>query len=222
MGMEYIRQIMVLGQVPSLGPVILFDDMEGVLKWTAGGSGAGYAVTRDGTIAYNGSYSLKCVSRVAGAVEGDVVSCYRYIYPRPGERYKLECLFNHVSDADTKMLRFSVAIDDLAYLWYAEIRYDAINHKLQYLTLAGAWVDVVGGSVNLYATGWHRFSFSFNKASGKYISVTLDGKDISLEGIDMYSTGSGAVYYGQVTIEGTAGASCPANYYIEDILIMEI
>ena len=178
MGEEYVRRLMILGSVPNLGPVILYDDMEGYFKWVVGGTVGDRVCEKDATECYNDSNSLRIVSRATGATEGDLISAARNTYQRAGQRYRLELLHRETGDNDAKLVRFYVYVSDGTHTHYIDVRYDAVNHKWQYKDTAGDWQDVSGGSQNLHPTGWHRLLLEWDESTQKYIRLVSDGLEV--------------------------------------------
>lgn len=222
MGKEYVRNITVIGEVPSLGPLILFDDMEGLFKWGKTGTGADYTVEKDATVAYNGLACLHLATRASNPAEDDVVAAHRYLYPRPGKRYRIELLFQYENSTFCKLLEFDFSIQDGTYLHNIFIRYDPVNAKWQYKSAAGAWVDVVDGAQGLLQAGWHRLVFEFDQNAKEFKSLVCDAKEMDLSGIRYQVAGNGADQYAKLDFKVVAGSTTPPEVYIDDVLIMEI
>lgn len=222
MGEEDIRRIMILGSVPTLGPVMLSDNMEDLLKWTESGSGGDTVFEKCTTLAYNGSACLHMKTRTTNAVEGDVVIASRFSFQRPGKRYRFECLFKHVMDAATKELFFQIYVYDGTNYHNSILKYVVAGPKWQYYTTGGAYVDVPGGSQFLAEEGWHRFLVEVDNHLGEYIRFVCDGLEIPMSGLPYRKGASAQAVKMFVILEAMAGVSPPADAYFDDVLVMEI
>lgn len=222
MGEQWIRRVMVLGSVPSLGPVMLFDDIEDLLKWSKTGTGADYVVEKSATVAYNGSACLHMQPKATSPADGDVVSAYRDLYQRPGKRYRVEMIWRFEVETTLQYARFSQTIWDGTNKHEVEVRFDAIAQKWQYLNSGGTWSDVIGGAQRLNNVAWHRMMIEFDESAGEFIQLVSDSLEMSLSGIKYKQAGDGVPvrYRSLVEIENTAAGR--AEVYLDDYLVMEI
>lgn len=222
MGEEYVRRIMVLGEVPSLGPVLLHDDMEDLLKWVEAGTGGDTVFEKIATVAYNGSASLHMKTRTTGATEGDETTGYRDTFRRPGKRYRLECLFRPDASAQSGYVLFSVAVFDGTTQHNPYIRWDEVNAKWQYRDGADSWADISDGDQNMVEDQFHRFLMEWDENSGKFIRFSCDGLEVDMSAISYYAPASAAEEVLRVDLGLMAGATPPGEVYFDECLIMEI
>lgn len=222
MGEEFIRRIMVLGEVPLLGPVILFDDIEGLFKWSKTGTGADYVVEKDAAVAYNGSACLHLKTRVTGAAENDFAQAARYHFQRPGKRYRLECIFQIKVRADCKYVFFCGEIYDGSVGHFCGIRYDSQNGKWQYRTGLTAYTDVPGGSQNLIEGRWHRFLVEYDEHKKEFVRLIADSLEVPLAGKSYYSAASATAIHQTTWVEVVAQSTTPPEVYVDDVLVMEV
>jgi len=222
MGSEYIRQIMVLGLVPSLGPVVLFDDIEDLFKWVEGGTGGDTVFEKIATVAYNGSACLHVKTRTTNAAANDNILATRSTFQRPGRRYRLDVLFRLEVLANCKMLTFRCRTYDGSNLHTVAIRYDPQNTKWQYMNLAGAETDIVGGSQNLVAAGFHRLLVEWDESKGEYTKFICDGLEIDMSGLAYSKSASAGAVRILLDLEIKAQSTTPPEAYFDDVLVMEI
>jgi hypothetical protein len=222
MGKEYIREVMVLGSVPSLGRVILFDDMEDLLKWDKSGTGGDDTLEKSQTEVYNRDYALHAKTRVTNPLEDDYVVATRKLFQRPGKRYRLELSFFTDAGNSVDLYRFECEIYDGTYLHQVAVRYDAGNDKWQYFSSGAAWTDVTDGAQGLADNRWHHMLFEFDEANGEFIRIVSDSLEMDMSGISYRkSANAGAVAF-DVNLRITANTAPPGEVYYDDVLVMEI
>lgn len=222
MGKEYLRDITVIGLVPSLGPVILFDDMEDLFKWSESDGVGDFVFEKDSAVAFNGSASLHMITRTAGAAPADVVTAWRRFYQRPGKRYRVELLWNLAANARCNLVTFKVSIMDGSAEHRAAVFYDSQNLKWLYMDSGSVPRDVVDGAQNLCEGAWHRLMFEIDEVKGEYLRMVSDGLEIDLGGTAYYNPSNGAVIKGSVLFSIKSQSTAPPEINIDDVLIMEV
>lgn len=222
MGDEYIRRIMVLGEVPSLGPVMLFDDMEDLLKWTKGGTGGDSVLEKSTTVAFNKLASLHIKTRATNPVIGDEEYGYRRVYQRPGKRYRLECLFRFVSKTLVDSVTFEARIFDGTLLHGIGVKFYPPEEKWAYRTGLATYTDFPGGGQDLHPDSWHRCSVEFDQASKKITRFVCDNLELSGLSLSYYTAAdpSGLRLALYLSVKTETGAA--AEIYVDDLLLMEI
>lgn len=222
MGEEYVRRIMVLGEVAPLGPVVLSDDIEGVLKWTKDDGTGDSVFEKCATVAYNGSASLHMKTKTTGAAADDIIGARRYSFQRPGKRYRLEVIFRIEDRSDMKSCGFVVWLYDGTYQHTVALNYDSQNGKWQYWGSDDSYHDVTGGSQSLFQVAWHRLLMEYDEAKGEYVRMQCDGLGVDLSGVayakSSNTTGLRQTVKFQIITQGAA----PAEAYFDDVLLMEI
>jgi hypothetical protein len=222
MGQEYLRRIMVLGSVPSLGPVMLFDDIEDLFKWTGAGTGADFVVEKSATVAYNGSASLHVKTRATAPAANDVVNAYRDLFQRPGKRYSVECLFRFEVEASTKYVTWYFTVWDGATKHEISVRYDVVNQIWQYMDSAGSYQDITGSDQRLNNVAWHRMSFEVDEVKKEYRKLVSDSGEFSLADLSYKSAANTDPIRMRALVEVTANSADKPDAYFDDFLVMEI
>lgn len=222
MGKEYIRQIMILGSVPSLGPVMLFDDMEDLFKWVETGTAGDTVFEKIATVAYNGSASLHMKSRTTFAAALDTITGSRLLFQRPGKRNRLELLFRIEVNADCKWLSLGCSTKDGTNLNIARLRYDVANTKWLYLNSASGYTDVPGGSQGLLQAGWHRVLLEWDEANAKYKRMVCDALEVDMSAIAIPQSADATPQNMQVNITLTTIGAAATEGYFDDVLVLEI
>lgn len=226
MGKEYEKKVTVLGSVPSLGPVVLFDDMEDLFKWVAGGTAGDRVVEKSTTVAYNGAASLHIKSRTTDAAENDSIEAERYCYQRPGKRYRLELLWKFAAAATAKRMEFNIGINNGTNFFGATLWYLVAEKKWQMKVGTGdgtaGQVDVTDGAQELAENQWHRLVMDFDESSQEFLAMVSDGLEADLSGNALYWATNAAAVKVLVEFRGVNAGAAPASYYFDDVLVMEI
>jgi hypothetical protein len=222
MGEEFVRRIMVLGSVPSLGPVILFDDIEGLFKWNGAGTDVLYTVAKDSTVAYNDSASLKIKTDTGSPAEDDYVDATRFCFERPGRRCRIELLFMLTAYQNSKLTRFRFESDDLSSFITAEVVYQAATRQWYYLNSVGGLSLIPGSAFTLGDLRWHRLLFEFDMAAGRYLWFECDNFKFDMSALALYSQVSGEVSYSKIGFKLVAAGVNPPEMHVDDVLVMEI
>lgn len=222
MGEEFLRRIMVLGSVPSLGPVVLFDDMEDLLKWVETGTGGDSVFEKSATVAYNKAASLHMKSRTTDAAEDDTVTANRYCYARPGNRYRFEVIYTTENVAACKSLDFRIQYYDGTNLHDVLVRYNSSLAKWQYMNTGGTFSDFSGGTQQLDQDAWHRVLFEVDLDSGEITRLVSDGLELSGLELGIYESASATAQHVVVSMTGTTAGGAACEHYFDDLLVMEI
>lgn len=222
MGKEYVREIVVLGSVPSLGPVALFDDMEGLFKWIAGGTAGDRVVEKSTADCYNGTYALRCKSRVTGAALGDAVSASRYFPPCVSLKYQEDFLFRLVESSFFDTLTVNNMVDNGVIQRTAGVRYDRTNGLWRYYDVNAVWTAIPGGGQYFYSGKWNRVVVKFDMRTGKYISLSSNGLFLDMSSLSMRPATTTGWSFGIITIDGVTDGVDPCEFYVDDVLILEV
>lgn len=222
MGKEYEREITVLGSVPYLGRVMLYDDMEDLLKFVKGGTGGDDVFEKDQTQVYNGDYSLHMKTRTTGAAEDDDIWGERYLFQRPGERYRLECLFHHKNAVAGKYVNFEIFIQDATTYHQVRIRYNVATEYWMMFRETEYWGNIQGGSQNLNQGQYHRFLMEWDQYKKEFRRFVCDGLEIDMKGMAYASAGNVQFQYMKLVLGCEAGAGPPAEVFFDDVLVLEL
>ncbi len=188
---------------------------EGMFKWIAGASGTGSIVTLDGTFARSGAWSAKLT---AGSDAGSMASIARILpFPLLG-RMGFECSFALDSDLSTLELRANVF--DGTNKHVANVRYDYVNKKLQYLNASNAWVDIAA-SVDLVRADYPFWTWKLVADFGEEELVRLIVNDqyYSLADIAYYKVADATINQVQLVIINVATAGNNGIVYIDDVIV---
>lgn len=184
MSKEYTRRQALIGLAPIGGPVVLYDDFSGTLKWTKT-DGAGDSIFElDPGVAYVGDQSLYIKPRTTAAAENDAISATRYVPLTPSLKLTMTC-FIRPSANGTTMKYFSLGflrtIPNVQ--WKGSVRYDAPNDIFQYQDIAEAWQDITGSDLLYTQDKFHRFSMSLDFLNNEYLSFSFNENFHNLAGL---------------------------------------
>lgn len=218
MGKEYIRDISVIGQVPSFGNIIYYDDFEHNLSWTSGGTGT-EIVKRDPDVYFSSSASCYMKPRTAAAAEDDLVIINQYAHIHNNKRFTFECFFKIDVPDDTKYMQFNLTYNDGSNDYAAYIRYDSANTKWQYYNSASQWADISGADVALGSDYWNHLSISLDMVNFDYGEFIVNDiyADLSAQSIP---AGENASFpYFQMTIRNQAAGANRPQTWIDSVLV---
>lgn len=221
MGDEYKREIVVMGSVPALGPVDLYDDMEGVFKWTGDGDGADWTAEKLTTDAFNGSACLHLKTRTTTPTAADGVTATRSFYQRPGKRYRLEMIWKHGSLATSDWVRFTFQVNDGVDEHIGGLICGVNVERWYYINSVGGTTELSGAPVVPEALMWHRMAYTFDENTGLYGKLTADGQEVDMSAIQYFKTGVVVPTKGLVIVGISAVGTTPPNMYVDDLLVLE-
>lgn len=222
MGKEYVREMAVVGSVPSLGPVIVFDDMEDLLKWAQVGDLGDDVFEKSAAVAFNGSASLHMKTRTTASAEDDETSGQRILFERPGKRYRLECIFQSVNNPNTKSIWFKVELCDGALRHRIQLLWTVVGNEWKLRNTGNTFTTIVSANQLLLDTGWHRVVLEFDQAKKEYLRMICDDMEKDLSGTGYYTGAEVAEKWLDVQVGVIAGALGPAEGYFDDVLLLEI
>lgn len=172
-------------QLKTGGAILLNDDMENLLKWTASAG----TVATDNTVAYTGDQSIKVTSLAAGA---DAEVERGFIWSNHKLKI-LEVLFAIADTAKSYRLHWSLyRFLDFAGL-EAGVRYDTVTKKWAFANSAGAYEDIPSSegpgledisTLNI----WHSLRLAISEQAYKFMEI--DGKrfDLSNKQLNIFSS----------------------------------
>jgi len=157
MGEEYKRTVQTYGFIPFSKDIILWDDIEGVLKWTGEGNAGDWVVDRISSVdgVMDGVYGLRLQTRVTTPAIDDWARATRKIGLR--KWYVVRVSFNFRLPNTEVSWRFisSPQFMDGAFWYNPMVRHLGGAKKWQYLDSGGAWQDIPGGGYEIHNEAWN-------------------------------------------------------------------
>ena len=222
MSREYTRRISVVGNVPSHGPFIFFDNFEDLLKWTKYDGPGDSIYELDPTIAYSGNQSLYIKSRTTGAAEDDIIGTRIQLHMTSPKKLNQAMHFRSPAWEKIKKLQFYHTLDDALTLHTPTIQYLPNVPKWQYFDTNNVAQDIPGATYRLLGNAWHRLQLLADLNSDKYISMMIDSRYYDLSAFSLFTDTPGTGMYLDVIINTFTMGAEPSELYIDDFLIHEL
>ena len=215
---ELVARLTGLGGYDRRGNAIFFDIFDaGLAKGSPVVYGTGAAVEISTASARYGGYSLKLTAGSDSSREAG----FQYYLPYPiFSKVGFETSFT--VGTNTTYFTIHLNLYDGSTYYSAGVRFDEDNSKVQYLSGAAGWQDLITG-VTLYelSKAYHTLKMVIDLASGKYHRVFLDGWSWTAGDLSFYSEASvlGKRFLGHVRHYGAAGTN--AVSYIDGVIITQ-
>lgn len=172
----------ILGSVAQTGSLLLFDDLEGLFKWTTVSgwpTGRGFKSTY---ARYDGSYGLGLQNRLAipnGASRAFRGRSFGY---RSFRRWSVECVFNGYFGSMAHLYYVLFEVVKGGRLYSAGVVYDGMYELWGVEDGKDSWVLVSEAELELNTVGWHRLSLEVDFSIGEYLAFEIDSKRYDLTG----------------------------------------
>jgi len=219
MGQEYLRKVQVTTQIAAPIEPLLFDDVEGLLKWAGSGDGA-VTVEKSNEKARGGEYSLHIKTRTVGAALGDYAQA-SIALPVRQRRYLsflAHCLVPGIYQDVIISLNFWALFSYLHHK--GSILYNNLDGNIGYADENEAPQWFPARATALQDGGIGEIELIVDTALKEYVSLRINQTLIDMKGISYYTDVSGSNISRltvQIKIETlSAGAY---EMYFDDILI---
>ena len=222
MGKEYTRLVSILGQLPFADRVILLDDFEGLLQWSAFEPVGDYILELDPSRCKHGSQSIFMQTRTTGQAEDDKVGMTRSLHLLPTKILTLLTGFYVPSGLNTKFIEFIFNWYDGTAIHTASIGYILATHYWQYYTDGEAYANITGSNIPMNDTTWHLLKLAINLDTDKYISLQIDHRIHDLSALSSFSEPDPGGSRLITTITAHAAASGVGSLNINDLAIYEV
>ncbi len=223
MSKEYTRLIAVLGNVPSHGPYLYFDDFEHLLKWTKFAGEGDSIFELDPTVAYSQNQCLYIKSRTTNAAEDDVIGAHIYTYLSPSLKLNQSIHFKCPDFTKTKTIIFYFIHYDGTYAHSAAVQFLPNTPKWQYRDINGDFQDIPLSAYSLHYNAWHRLQLEVNHNTHKYVSMTINHLHFDLFDLNYLlnpDDSTPTCFYSIINFS-TIGAA-PGELRIDDFLLHEL
>jgi len=221
MGKPYVRQVEVIGLVEQLGTVLLFDDIEDLLKWMGYGTGTDWVVEKSTTEAFSGSASLHLKTRITTPAAGDYVAATRRFALSIGKKLSVELRLRYVSKALVDRIMIGFGHYDGAMYRRGWIGFYPPEGKWMYFTSGGVMEDIPGAVQRLHEDGWHRVKLVMDFEKSEYVSFQCNELVIDMTGKPIRVTPDTRDSFTMVVIEVWTETAAQAESYFDDILCKE-
>jgi len=220
-GKPYIRQVEVIGLVEKLGTVILFDDIEDLLKWSGAGVGTDWTVAKSTAMAFNGSASLYIQTKATTPAAGDYAWAYRNIYLPGAKKMSLELFWRLTSATLMGEIEYRLFYYDSAMRHEAKLIYLPPEEKWQYQDSAGSRQDIPGGAQKLHHDTWHRAKMIVDFEKDEYVILISDALVLDLSGLTLKTVADTTGQVLQIGLLVRTKTAAQADIYFDDIFVKE-
>lgn len=210
-----LPQPLQVQNITSGGQILLFDDMEGLLKWQQ----VDASVALINTDAFNG---LQCLQ--IDAVAGAIAQARRYFSIQNYNKITLSCKFNIETNANLNFLAFEFCFYSKGRIYQAYARYNPATTNWQISDTTGAYVTILTTPTGLtqranVAGPWHHLEWTLDVYNCQHLA--LKNNALSWSGKQAYyqaaTTGGDQCYIG-IHVDANAAVDCYA--LIDDLMII--
>jgi hypothetical protein len=176
------RIVNILGRTPGAERILLWDDFEGLLKWTSVPGWGSPRIAKSATGAFDGSWGLQLL------VRRTVFDGYMYIgagrsFPMVRDgilRTEAVMMLPEVGGQDG----FGIGVDwyDGEKRYLARIAYEKLGNYFMWTNAGCSWVDTGLPLLPRAAGSWHRLWIEIDLVRKEYVNVGIDGDTVQLSG----------------------------------------
>lgn len=216
------RTCFILGKTPGAERVLLWDDLEGLLKWTSSAGWGSPRVSKASLAAFGGSWGLQVLNRRT-IPDG-------FVYPGAGRRFPM--VRDGILRAESVMMTPSVGGQDgfgIALQWYdgtnrydVRVAYESITDPFMYWGSGGYWEDTGLAKLPRAEDVWHRVWMEIDLVRKEYVNVGIDADTVQLDGVKIYSTADAGPVVASVILFVAMYHVGTLKGYFDDVLLRTI
>lgn len=221
MGKEYTRSLSIIGNVPSLGSVIYFDDFETGFDWYTEGIGTEIA-EKSNEAPYQGAYSMKLGTQASTPLEADWVKASRYIPVPSSKLMVIEFLIFSNTSKPFGDLELYFQSDDLSNIKKSAFFWDFDTKLWHYRNSAGSYTSIPGSSFKPTGKSWSRVRAVIDLYSNKYVSLQINNivLDLSAHSFSVEASADASTALVWLRVYSSADGT-EAITYIDNFLITD-
>jgi hypothetical protein len=180
----------VLGKTPGLGRILLWDDFEGLLRWSVHGPRLSPGVALSQALVFDGDWALRYFVGTRRPNGPSQTYCYRDVYCVPHGRIRLEIVWQRTSGGNAFSLGFGF------WKWIngiqrrAAVRWAGGDAYWKYYDSNGDWQYLWDSEQHLEHDAWHRMALELDLARNEYLALESDGLRVNLSGIGFMAYGA--------------------------------
>lgn len=221
MGEEFTRTYQIIGQVHAHANIVLFDDLEGYLRWTGSGDGSPTIQQANG-YAYHGTYGLGIITDATWVNSSISAQATRPVAIPKTIRLQLALFFRLNTLASTNYVRFSITYDNGTYKFTAAVQWQPPFTRIQVQTSAGTWASLSPTLDANFAGGqWvqAKLSVNFTPAVPVYISCQFGDYIFDLSDHTPYIQATANVISLDITAEIDNAVGVTRGISLDDVLV---
>ncbi len=221
MSQEYIQQNSLFALPVPYGKILLYDDCEELLKFSKSGTGSDYNVTKDNTLAFTGSNSLKIVTRATTPAANDTCRATRTFPLR--SLLDLEFLFNFriPNGHGLKCITFGVDYSTYYKHYEAFFRYNMQSFVLQYQDANQTYQNASSTLITYSEDTWYNIRCSFSLTQALFKKISINNTILNISTKSLFTEDWEGESAGKLFIEITSVGANQATCYFDNILCLE-
>jgi len=216
------RTCWVLGQTPGLERILLYDDMEGLVKWTADGLIPIGGIVRDTAFVFGGNYSLRL--RNVGPPPDGLGWWYVYRTFAGVSVGVLECVGRFKLDPLALAFGYGIVLAfyrggiRTEYGW----RYNYATQVLEYIDpVSGQWFGWAAG-IWLAPEAWHEVVLRADVGRGRMGVCGVDGFVYDLSEVRGYESETSLREHARCNVITGRYAQVSRSVWIDDVLVRKV
>uniref|UniRef100_A0A6M3JP97 Putative lectin/glucanase superfamily protein n=3 Tax=viral metagenome TaxID=1070528 RepID=A0A6M3JP97_9ZZZZ len=219
MGVEYIRTTRSADYLRPGSNIILYDDMEDLLKWDVSGYPVAGTVTKEPTATYNKNYGLRIATRATTPAINDYTAATRSIANITNNEITIELFFRLITTAANAKfdIRYDSFYNGLAIT--TGLRIDGSTNYIWLMNEGGGYVQTTLQIPTLSANYWHRLSVSFNLLTNTYIKAKINAINYNLTNYRYFIESGFDIEQTTIMLLMGTKAAAQATIDIDDCLI---
>jgi hypothetical protein len=221
MAEDYIQRVQLISSAATQEKVLLLDDFEGLLKWSKTATDANATITKDGSIALNGSYSLKLFCGDDSPAANDYTQARRFFPNRRNRTLDAQCCVYLPDVSAVKYFDFVVTAFKNTKLFTAGVQIDIANNCFNYYDFEENWTDLEVATHFLEDDRWYHLRFKIDLETGLYTAGNICDFDLALNGKVMFYAQDNEKVKTLTYVRLTAADNTAPSAYIDDLVITE-
>lgn len=178
---RYLRTFQ-FNSVPTMHPIMFYDDCSGTFMWISSGTGADWVAQYDTSVPYVGTHGLLMRTRATGPAIGDDTTVNKRLWLPPNHLGRIQLVVRPISHNQDLYIMVALLWFDGVELHTAQMRIDTATRVLQYRNAAGAWTTIFTNALDHSVGPWNHLDFFANFTTHRYGYLTFNHQiaDLSL------------------------------------------
>lgn len=216
------RICFTLGKTPGAQRILLWDDLEGLFKWTTVSGWGAPRRSKSATGAFDGSWGLQVLHRRT------VLDGYQYI----GVGRSFPIVRDGILRAESVMMLPSVAGQDgfgIAVQWYdgvkkydVRVAYETLGNYFMWWDPACRWADTGLARLPRADGAWHRLWMEIDLVRKEYVNVGIDADTVQLDGNKICSAADAGPVVAYVILFVVVFYGGTRSGYFDDVLVRTV
>jgi hypothetical protein len=159
---------------------IFKDDFEDILRFESSQTNATALLQIVDTLTFEGSGCLRILNTDATPTDGGHITASTKAMLTENKKYRLLGEVKFGTKTNLKYLAIQLEIIIEGYKYYAGLRYDVQNNKIQYTAEDGTYIEASDRGVTILANQWVSFEIVCNIGNAKMEGISFAGFPVEL------------------------------------------